>query len=190
MKTILATALLMLFLTACASVTRTEGASGEKYDGLALAAMKSKPLAQLEPGRHVNLKLTELSPTVSLGRVVGKFEMLGLRGTKDQTFKIHVMALCDCLGFRKWSVSPVVYLLGPRGEVIAKEGVVDPKTRLLEGAFPADGDYQLLIIADTSALGSRLADVVAYNPNTGSAIVMAETAHATGTVGVRWNKPN
>jgi hypothetical protein len=182
----LSVAIFSIVLTACASVTRTDVATNKIYPNIKAAVLDTKPLINVTYGEFVNVKIENVSPSVSGQKSLNKFEVVGLDGIKNQPFTIGVNSVCDCLGFKKWAVYPVAYLFDDSGAVIAQEKIGDPMSKILTGVFPADGHYKVLVIADNTNEGKKIGDAVGYMG--AFKFSLAETVHPTGLIQVNWQK--
>lgn len=175
-------------LVACSNVRRTEVPASEKYTDIKSAVKNIKPLSNIEYGKFIRLNINDLSPSVYLDDAAGRFEVVGIQGSKNQSFQIVLQSICDCTQFRNVTTSPLVYLLDSMGEVIAKEEIVDYRTRVLKGAFPSDGDYRVLVIANNKNEGKAVGEGFVYIG--GMRFADPEFIHPTGMIRISWPQSN
>jgi hypothetical protein len=185
---ILVSLVLSLTLISCASVKRTDIEATTTYSDVKTAALATKPLIEVKYSDFVNVKISDISPSVSGKSAPNKFEVISLAGVKDQAFTVVISSLCDCLGFRKWTVYPVAYMFDSAGGLVAnEEKIVDPKVKILKGTFPNDGVYKIVVIADNTNKGKKIGEAIGYLAGV-PVFAVAETIHPTGLIQVNWQK--
>lgn len=186
-KRLLTIALLLFsILSGCASVKRTEIATDKVYPDVRTAALDTKPIINAKYGDFVNVKIENISPSVNGEKSPNKFEAIGIDAIKGQPFTVQVSSICDCLGFRKWIVSPVPYLFSQDGELIAQEQIISPTLKILKGIFPTDGQYKIIVVADNTHEGKKIGDALG---NLGVVhFSLPEEVHPTGLIQVNWLK--
>lgn len=111
---------------------------------------------------------------------------------RDKSFEITVAAICDCLGFRKWSVVPYSYLFDESGNIVSTGKFATPNVQLLSGKFPAAGTYFVMIVADSVSEGKSVGEASTgillgkgYVPD---ALAISIKSHPTGIVQVNFPK--
>lgn len=180
---------LISLLSACANVERKESAADKMYKDAKSAAVATQPLMSVQKGKFVNIDITSNSPSIQGQKKPNKFEVVSVNGRKDQKFNFIVAALCDCLGFRKWSIAPEAYLFDNNGELVAQETTLNPIAKSLTGSFPADGEYKVLVVADDTNDGSPIAEVP-IQLGLVPVATLPQTVHPTGIVQVYWRQAN
>lgn len=192
LTSLLALLLVPLVLAACATPQVRGTDDGDRiFESMPAALSALKPTGELSPGGSARLVITEKkSPLLKQGGLNHRFELLELKGRKDQPFIFTTLAVCDCLGFRKWAVAASVSLLDQNGQSIATDSPGrDPQSRQLTGVFPADARYYLLVVADRTFEGRRMGSVTATGMSGLPIMDIAMTVHATGDVIVQWIAP-
>lgn len=189
MKQIFVTLVLAIALSGCASAVRQDSLIDKKYGELGIAAKEVAPIAAIQRGKSVNIKVGDSSPSINYGKAIGKFELVEVSPSSGGDFRIIIAGICDCLGFRKWSTVPITYLLNDQGEIIAEGSFITPSVQLLTGKFPTAGKYKVLVVADSTTEGRYLSDVsglLIYGglPITPFSIPMR--SHPTGVIQVVW----
>jgi hypothetical protein len=181
-----------LVLSGCAGVVRTDNAGDKKYSDVKAAKLDTKAIGEVNYGDFKNIKISANSPSIDSASLKGRYEVVSVHGEKDKSFEITVAGICDCLGFRKWSIVPFSYLVDEAGNTVSTGKFAAPNVQLLSGSFPADGNYYVLIVADSTSAGRRVGEVYAglmsggvYKPD---AFAVSMTSHPTGIVQVNWPK--
>lgn len=192
MKKIFTILAFISFVSGCASVaTRTDNASDKKYTSVQAAVQETTALTNLIKGKTKGIQIKSESPYMLSNETSGRFEVVQLQGTKDEPFTIIANAKCDCWGFRKWSVMPIIYVTDNSGNVIVKNATPGSSVNVIQGTFPQDGKYSVLIGADEKSEGrvarTEQASIAfangIYIPN---AFTVAIKSHPTGDVDVTW----
>lgn len=176
MKKILALFAVLFIVSGCASVARSDYAGDKKYADIQSAMQHTAPLAQLVPGAVHSVKISTDSPLLDSPSGKGRFERIAIKGRKGESFSFALVGVCDCLGFRKWMVAPYAYLLDASGAVVAPKMPGQPPI----GKFPADGDYALMVVADSVSNGTNIGYLV------GGLLTLPLISHPTGIVNVTW----
>ncbi len=181
-----------LVLGGCAGVVRTDNAGDKKYSDIKSAKLDTKAIGEVTYGDFKNIKISTSSPSIDSDLLKGRYEIVSVSGEKDKSFEITVAGICDCLGFRKWSIVPHSYLVDESGNTISTGKFATPNVQLLAGNFPATGNYYVMIVADSASAGKRVGEVYAglmaggiYKPD---AFAISMTSHPTGIVQVNWPK--
>lgn len=181
-----------LVLSGCAGIVRTDNAGDKKYSDVKAAKLDTKAIGEVNYGDFKNIKISANSPSIDSASLKGRYEVVSVHGEKDKPFEITVAGICDCLGFRKWSIVPFSYLVDETGNTVSTGKFATPNVQLLAGTFPADGNYYVLIVADSVSAGKGVGEVYAglmaggiYKPD---AFTISMTSHPTGIVQVNWPK--
>lgn len=180
-----------LSLSACASISRPDFAGDVRHADLRAAALSTKPIGHVEYGNARNIKIGTNSPLMAADPLNGRFEIVSIQGVKGRPYAITVAAICDCLGFRKWSVVPEAYLLDQHGDTLAQGAKTALTTRYITGTFPEDGEYKVLVLADATSEGERVGEIQAWLPGPAAAagfLSMSMRSHPTGVVQVNHQK--
>jgi len=166
-----------LLIAGCAGLPvtdlkRTDSYADKKISEISSAPTVMKPVGTLILDHAFKITLDDKrSPIFTQDGVDSRFELLEVAGKKDQPFTINVVAMCDCLGFAKKAVAPVVYLLNSSGAVVGKEtpnerpekDTLYKMFKTLKGSFPADGTYIVAVVADYhGARDVRVGDAIGY----------------------------
>ncbi len=181
----------VLSLSACASISRSEFAGDVRHSDLRTAALSTKPIGHVEYGNGRNIKIGMNSPLMVGESLKGRFEVVSLQGVRGQPYALTVLAICDCLGFRKWTVVPDAYLLDHEGMMIAQGAIISPTHRHITGVFPRDGEYKVLVMADATHEGEKVGSIRAWLPGgglTSSFLDIPKRSHPTGIVQVSYPK--
>lgn len=184
-----ATIFLALTLSACASITRSQFAGDQTYTAFDSALKTAGPIGHVKMGDARNIRIDTTSPMLNMPTRHGRFESVTIDGRKGSQYQVTIWAPCDCLGFRKRSVAPLAFLFNDRGDLIAEGAQTSPQSRFLSGAFPEDGTYRVLVIADDSRTGEKLSSVnldlpgAVYIPD---AFSIPVKSHPTGIVQVNY----
>jgi hypothetical protein len=181
----------VLSLSACASISRFDFAGDARHPDLRTAALNSKPIGQVEYGSARNIKIGTNSPLMVADSLNGRFEIVSIQGVKGRPYSITVAALCDCLGFRKWSVVPEAYLLDHLGNTVAQGARTAPTSRYITGTFPEDGEYKVLVLADATSEGARVGEIQGWVPGPAAVagfLSISMQSHPTGIVQVNHQK--
>lgn len=186
---LLVTFLFIAMLAGCATVKRIESLSNSTSSDIT-GAIALKPISAISHGKTIRFNIKKgLSP--SIRRVNdGKdyYEIIELYGNADSNFNFTISSFCDCLGFRKWAVHPVATLYNANGEVIANESLTNnPMIKNINGKFPSDGNYKLIVVADNSKNGVQIGYAQAYAQGV-PIFSLPITIHHEGLVQVQWNK--
>lgn len=192
-RSLLLLVLSMFFFSGCAGIARTDSAGNEKHPDMRSAKLASKPIGRIEYDSFKSLKISAESPYLESESLKGRYEIVSIQGKKGQQFLITTTGICDCLGFRKWSVVPFSYLLDGDGGIVLAGKSTTPMAQTLAGAFPEDGDYYLMIVADSTSAGKRIGVIsgglaVPGRPYVPDIITLPMTSHPTGLVQVHYHK--
>ncbi|PKO40242.1 MAG: hypothetical protein CVU33_02615 [Betaproteobacteria bacterium HGW-Betaproteobacteria-6] len=152
---------------------------------ISTATMKTKPIGSVDYGESRKFKITNSSPNLETDGNKGKYEIFHVSGTQGRPYFISVVAICDCLGFRKQSIIPIIYLLKKNGEMLQRGTQVTPTAQYVSGKFPSSEDYFVLIIADTTKEGESVGRL---DVDPVRSISIALTAANTGTAFINWEK--
>lgn len=177
----------VLMLSSCAT-SRPSSLGDKYYFDLGSAALAAAPLGKLEKGVPLTLKVGSYSPNVLTEYSKGRFEVLDVSGIEGQKYWISVAAICDCLGFRKGSLVPAVFLVDIDGNIVSV--IVEPKgiVQYIYGEFKKSGVYKLVIVADNRLEGEAVGKLV--SPMFIGGIATPENfsllAKSTGEVTVHW----
>ena len=181
-----------LILGGCAGIVRTDNAGDKKYSDIKSAKLDTKAIGEVNNGDFKNIKISTSSPSIDSASLKGRYEIVSVSGEKDKTFEITVAAICDCLGFRKWSIVPFSYLIDESGNIVSTGKFASPNVQLLSGNFPDTGKYYVLIVADSASAGKRVGEATAGlslgNTYTPDALTISMTSHPTGIVQVNFPK--
>lgn len=182
-----------LSLSACASISRSDFAGDARHTDLRTAALNTKPIGQVEYGNARNIKIGMSSPVMTADSLNGRFEVVSIQGVKGRPYAITVAAICDCLGFRKWSVVPEAYLLDHDGNTLAQGAFISPTIRYITGTFPQDGEYKVLVAADATSEGERVGEIRGGMAIPGQGFIpnvlqLALRSHPTGIVQVNYER--
>lgn len=159
------------------------------FSDIVEAAKTVPPLITMKKGQDTPIKIsTEKSPKLKRDNATDSFEVVSLTGKKDEAFTIQLGAICDCLGFRKWSAVPVPLLISPNGTQVTFSQEGETTAKIIRGTFPMDGEYKLIVIADTSLNNRVVGRAMGYDPATYSQFSVSITAHPEGTVIVWWKQ--
>ena len=183
----------LLFLAGCAGIVRSDFAGNQKYPDIKSAKLSSKSIGQVEYGDSKNIKISSDSPSIDSGSLKGKYEIVSVHGEKGQSYTMTIAAICDCLGFRKWSVVPFSYVLDNAGNILSTGKFATPNVQSLAGVFPENGDYYVMVVADGTSEGKKVGEVggglavpgKAYVPDS---LTLSMTSHPTGIVQVNFHK--
>jgi len=181
----------VLSLSACASILRSDFAGDVRHSDLRTAALNVKPIGHIEYGNGRNIKIGMDSPLIAGETLKGRFEVVSIQGTQGQPYAITVVAICDCLGFRKWTVVPDAYLLDHEGKTVTQGTVISPTHRYITGTFPRDGEYKVLVLADANHEGEKVGSISAWLPGgglTSGFLDIPKRSHPTGIVQVSYPK--
>jgi hypothetical protein len=96
-------AILLLLLTGCAGIVRSEFAGNKTYSDIKSAKLSSTAIGKVEFGDFKNIKISTDSPSIDSASVKGRYEIVSVHGEKGKYFTMTITAICDCLGFRKGS---------------------------------------------------------------------------------------
>jgi len=140
----------LLTLTGCSTVSRNEPADNKLYLTVQDAASGVKPITSLVYGRFVNVKISDFSPALSIGKSSNRYEVASVNGKEKQPFSISVTSICDCLGFNKWQISPIAYLTTSTGEIVASSPIQGSVIAPLSGVFPKSAEYRVVVIANAA----------------------------------------
>jgi hypothetical protein len=175
-------------LSGCAGIVRSDPASEKVYRDVSSAVLNTRPIGHVDHGSAQNVKIGDQSPSLDADSIKGRFEIVTVRGEMGKKFEINSAAVCDCFGFRKYSVVPVSFLADTTGRVVFKADGSSSQT--LKGVFPADGTYHLVIVADKSKAGFRIGEIKAglaypsgFKPDV---LTIPMTGHPTGLVRVKY----
>jgi len=180
-----------LSLSACASISRSDFAGDARHTDLRTAALNTKPIGQVEYGNARNIKIGTNSPLMATDSLNGRFEVVSIQGVKGRPYAITVAAICDCLGFRKWSIVPEALLMDQDGNTLAQGAVTAPTIRYITGTFPQDGEYKVLVMADATSEGKSVGEILAWIPGpivTPGFLSISMRSHPTGVVQVNHQK--
>lgn len=184
----LAPVLALSMLSGCASITRSQFAGDQTYTALDAAMKTTSPIGDIKFGDARRIRIDATSPLMDTPAQRGRFESVTINGRKGSNYQLTIAGVCDCLGFRKWSVAPKAFLFNDRAELIAEGTQVNPQIQTLLGKFPEDGIYRILVIADDSRTGERLSSVqggvpagAVFIPNV---FTIPVSSHPTGIVSV------
>lgn len=176
---------LSALLAGCAGIARNEDASTQVFREVRAAALSIKAIGAVERGQSNTLKIGSGSPSLQSQDTAGRFEIVSINGEKQRAFKLSVTGLCDCTGFRKWTVAPLAYLVDGSGNVISRLDSLGPTVVVLNGTFPYDGVYKLVVVADSTRADAKVGEL---GVGSGSLILgligIPLTAQSTGKVAV------
>lgn len=184
MKRLFFCVLLAALISGCASLVRSNYAGDKTYTSLKDAVKNEAIVGMAVFDKTKNLRISYDSPNIEFSGTSGRFEIVGVKGEKDQLFTLTAVSLCDCFGFRKTFTVLSVYLLDNSGNVIAK-GNPKSGTNFVQGKFPAAGDYYFFVIADATTEGKTVGSIqfIPHLP-----ITVPMTAEPTGLIQVTWQK--
>lgn len=177
----------------CATIDRSQFDGDKKYDDISAAVENVKSIGRVVYGDIEKMEIGKDSPLLKSRDASGRFELVELSGRAGQTYWITVAAKCDCLGFRKWSIIPKSFLIDKEGNVLSKGVFASPVVSYVEGRFPRDGEYYLLVVADDSNIGKKVGDIsigvaIPGQPFLPGVFNVAMTAHNTGLVQINWER--
>lgn len=180
---------LALIVASCAAPQLRATDDGERvFESIPAALAALSPTGTLSPGASTKLVISEKkSPSLKQGRLNNRFEILEVNGRKGQPFIFTTLAVCDCLGFRKWAVFAAPSLVDQTGQVVAhdKPGYA-PEMRTIDGVFPEDGRYYLVVVADRKFEGSEMGQIAATGLTGLPIMGIPLTVHPTGDLIVQW----
>lgn len=181
-----------LMLSGCATV-RSDFAGNKTYNDIKSIKLDSAAIGSVEYGKVGRFKITTNSPLIDSPSQKGRYELISVRGTQGQSFLMTIAGLCDCLGFRKWSIVPYTYLIDGSGNTISTGTFGSPNAQVLKGTFPESREYYVMVVADSASEGRKVGQVnaglaipgAAYVPN---ALSLSMTSHPTGSFLINFQK--
>ena len=181
-KYILASAIFSMALAGCAGIKRDNYAGNIVYTNLKVAKTSTHAIGEVKSNDFKNIKISEKSPTLDTPQLKGRYEIVNIKGEKGSSFNIVTIPICDCLGFRKWMISPHTFLLDSEGEIISSGN-------MMNGAFPSSGDFSVLIVANILNEGNvvgKIVDPIVLAPGH---FAIPIKSHPTGIVQIKFNRP-
>ena len=208
--------LLCLWLLACASAPETADPSssraspaGRGAGTLAEASAFPDPLI-LVSDKKMETELNKDSPALYVNGHRSYFATASFRGKAGQSYKVEVWSLCNCLGFRKRTMHPVVAITKSNGEMMNQTPTVyEPSTywspsrpalnifrshvhAVYQGSLPADADYRVVVATDVSRVDARKsadtwADSISFPPAPVMEFDLPIKPDRTGTVVLQLN---
>lgn len=187
---------IVLFLAGCATEYRREvSASDLSFDSVESAVKGVGPIGVLTQEGRINIKVDRRkSPVITLDGVKSGFEIVAVEGKKGQDYHLNVTSICDCLGFRKLILYPVGHLLDAKGATLSTGrvyyiGGLGPIEMQLNGRFPADGTYYLMIAANNANPGETVRKNTLLVMPFLIPLPMLLKSYPEGELFISWGKP-
>lgn len=142
------------------------------------AAVQSAKPVPLERGQRTPLKLTHSDRVVRIGATRSYFKVVSLSVDSPRTVRIQVTSMCDCFGFNKYLVVPLIEMFDSNGQDVAlpspdveseQADMSNPLRLVATWMFPvpAAGTYRILVAADNARAGSTVATASGSNVSLG-----------------------
>lgn len=237
---IIVAVIIALLMASCTVTRKTEVTTAKIYTDIQSASLATEPVVSVTYKGFVRINIGDNAPLITGEKSPNKFGVIGVTGKKNEDFTIVVRAECDCtpppltfdfnsylntLNFKERAVSPIAYLLNTDGEVVAQGQTTNIRAilglpektlkgelpvLLLKGKFPSDAQYKVIVIADNTNSGMKIAEIVKSGNGAGAggltgAIIFTAldmliemdlipwpttpvVAHPTGLIWVQWIK--
>ncbi len=177
----------ILLLAGCSTMSRVDSVSGISHSSLSDASQSVIEVGTISKNSSIRLEIMEdISPKINHEETLDYFEVISVDGVAGEKFSFRSDALCDCLGFRKWSVNPKSYLFDSQGNTIEVSLKDSPTHTEITGIYPETGKYKLVILAESKYVGKRLGSIPGYISGV-NAFSLPLTAHPTGKLVVSSN---
>lgn len=109
-----------------------------------------------------SFRITEDDPIVDLDKFKSNYKLFSFVMGENANFEIKILSLCDCFGFDKRILSPVIDIITENGDslknISVDKGYNAAAISLnIKGKSTTKGKYYLLVAADNSSVGKKLA---------------------------------
>lgn len=181
----------LILLTGCAGIARSHSAGDKTFTDVRSAKLGTESIGKVEYGEAKNIRVSSDSPSINSDSLKGRFEVVSVHGEKGQPFSITVAGVCDCLGFRKWSVVPISFLLDASGNTVAVGKFATTFAQGLNGVFPETGEFYVMLVADSESEGKTVGELRTGLSLPGGYVPgfsMSMDSHPTGIVQVNFPK--
>ncbi|MDR2188736.1 MAG: hypothetical protein LBE62_11935 [Azonexus sp.] len=188
MKKLSVAIFIYLLLTSGCAVSRSNHLGDKVVYDIKSVIYNIDPIRKISPHDAIKIGIDLSSPKIDSSSTKGRFEIFEVAGDKNQSYFISATGVCDCLGFRKEFITPVVYLLDQNGDMVASGSPAGGKiSQYVSGKFPESGKYYLLVVADDRLDGQRIGQI-GDPPDKFKILAIPFFAQNTGTVMVNWQE--
>lgn len=135
-----------------------------------------------------SFEIVKEDPVIDFGDYKSHYKLFNFKANKGETFRISIMSLCDCLGFRKFILVPNVYVADSDGNFIETKitkstSSLSSVELILDGQAAYNGEYHLVIAANNSSPGQNVAAGQAMaNGYIPTGIYVSNSSHPYGKV--------